>query len=35
MTTLAQDLFHLHVRRHWRDAMDECLAQWRRVCVIR
>lgn len=34
MTSLAQDLFHLSVRRAWRAAMHECLAQWRRVCVI-
>lgn len=34
MTTLAQDLFHLHVRRLWRQAMDECVAHWRRVCFI-
>lgn len=35
MTTLAQDLFYLHVRRDWRDAMNECLADCRRLCVIR
>lgn len=35
MTTLAQELFHQCVRRHWRAAMNECLAECRRVCVIR
>lgn len=35
MTTLAQDLFHLQIRRYWRAAMNECLANCRRVCVIR
>lgn len=34
MTTLAQDLFYQHARRDWRDAMNECLAQLRRVSVI-
>ncbi len=34
MTNLAQDLFYLSVRREWRRAMQECLAQWRRVCAI-
>jgi hypothetical protein len=34
MTTLAQDLFHQRVRRNWRNAMNECLSQCRRVCVI-
>ena len=34
MTTLAQDLFYQSARREWRRAMNECLAQWRRVCVI-
>ena len=35
MTTLAQDLFYLYVRRFWRSAMNECLAEYRRVCVVR
>ena len=34
MTTLAQQLFCLHVRRFWGAAMIECLAEYRRVCVI-
>jgi hypothetical protein len=35
MTTLAQDLFYLRVTRHWLTAMNECLAEFRRLCVIR
>lgn len=35
MTTLAEELFHQRVRRRWRDAMNECLEQCRRMCVIR
>lgn len=34
MTTLAQDLFYHHARRYWRSAMNECLAECRRVCVV-
>lgn len=34
MTTLAQDLFYQRVRRDWRRAMNECLANCRRLCVI-
>jgi|tagenome__1003787_1003787.scaffolds.fasta_scaffold20875508_2 hypothetical protein len=34
MTTLAQDLFYQRIRRCWREAMNECLAQCHRVCVI-
>ena len=35
MTTLAQDLFYHHVRLYWRAAMNECLAECRRVCAVR
>jgi len=35
MTTLAQDLFYLHARPYWREALNECLSQCRRVCVLR
>ena len=35
MTTLAQDLFYQTVRRDWRGAMHECLAECRRVTVLR
>lgn len=34
MTTLAQDLYNRQVRLVWRQAMYECLAQCRRVCVV-
>jgi hypothetical protein len=35
MTTLSQDLFYMQVRRHWHDAMVECITDLRRVCVVR
>lgn len=35
MTTLAEELFNLHVRRCWREALDDCLAEHHRVCVLR
>jgi hypothetical protein len=35
MTTLAQDLFHQRVRRTWRAAMNECLSECRRVCLVK
>jgi hypothetical protein len=35
MTTLAQDLFNQRVTRHWVTAMNECLAEYRRLCVLR
>jgi hypothetical protein len=34
MTTLAQDLFYQRARRNWRSAMNECLAECRRVCLV-
>jgi hypothetical protein len=34
MTTLAQELFYLHVCRRWRAAMIECLAEGHRVVVL-
>ena len=34
MTTLAQDLYYQQARLEWREAMHECLAQFRRVSVI-
>lgn len=35
MTTLAQQLFYQHVHQDWCAAMNECLAECRRVTVIR
>lgn len=35
MTTLAQELFYQEVRRYWRRAMNECVTEFRRLCVIR
>jgi hypothetical protein len=34
MTTLAQDLFYQRVRRSWREAMNECLAECHRVSLL-
>ena len=34
MTTLAQKLFYQHVRRCWRRAMNECLAECHGVCLL-
>lgn len=34
MTTLAQELFYQEVRMYWRRAMSECVAEFRRLCVI-
>jgi hypothetical protein len=34
MTTLAQELFFQNVRRCWREAMLECLAEHHRVSVL-
>jgi hypothetical protein len=35
MTNLAQELFYQQVRRRWREAMDECLASYRRVSLVK
>jgi len=35
MTTLSQELFYQHVRRCWREAMNDCLAGCHRVSVLR
>ncbi|PNG56409.1 hypothetical protein WDL1CHR_00799 [Variovorax sp. WDL1] len=35
MTTLAQELFYQNVRYYWRAAMNECVCEFRRICVMR
>jgi hypothetical protein len=34
MLTLTQELFFQRARRCWRQAMNECLAECHRVCLL-